>query len=87
MVPFELCSKYIKMLSGDGKTLKADLQYTFWRGLAGLSFSIAEELISLWSEIRVKSDIVMIVLQNKLWDYRMDRGVLGSKKSSDLIRF
>ena len=55
-------------------------------GLAGLSFSIAEEMFSLWSEIRVKSDIVMIVMQNKLWDYRMDRGVLGSKKSSDLIR-
>ena len=63
------------------------LQYTFWRGLAGLKFSIAEEMLSLCSEIRVKSDIVMIVMQNKLWDYRMVRGVLGSKESSDLIRF
>ena len=36
----------------------------------------------LWSEIRVKSDIVMIVMQTKLWDYRMVRGVLGFKKSS-----
>ena len=51
MVPFELCSKYRKMLSGDGKTLKVVLQYTFWRGLAGLSFAIAEEMFSLWSEI------------------------------------
>ncbi len=51
----------------------------FLVGLAGLKFSIAEEMFSLWSEIRVKSDIVMIVMQNKLWDYRMDRGVLGSK--------
>ena len=75
------------MLSGDGMTLKGVLQHTFWRGLAGLSFSIAEEMLSLWSEIRVKSDIVMIVLQNKLWDDRMDRGVLGFTRSSDLIRF
>ncbi len=74
------------MLSGDGKALKWDLQYTLWRGLAGLSFCIAEEMFSLWSEIRVEIDIVMIVMQNKLWDYRMDRGVLGSKRSSDLIR-
>ncbi len=44
-MPFEVCSKYIKMLFGDGKTLKVVLQYTFWRGLAGLSFSIAEEIV------------------------------------------
>ena len=75
------------MMSGDGKTLKGLLQYIFRRGLAGLSFSIAEEMLSLWSEIRVKSDIVMIVVQNKLWDYRVDRGVLGYNKSFDLIRF
>ncbi len=62
---------------------KRQLQYTCWRGLAGLSFSIAEEMISLWSEIKVKSDTVMIVMQNKLWDYRMDRGVLGPKKCPD----
>ncbi len=74
------------MLSGDGVTLKGLLQHTFWRGLAGLSFSIAEEMLSLWSEILVEGDNVMIVMQNKLWDYRMDRGVLGSKRSSDLIR-
>ena len=85
-MPFELCSKSRKMLSGDGMTLKGLVQHTFWRGLAGLSFYIAEEMFSLCSEIRVKSDIVMIVTQNKLWDYRMVRGVLGSKKSSDLIR-
>ena len=51
-------------------------------GFAGLSFSIVEELFSLWSEIRVEIDIVMIVLQNKLWNYRMDREVLGSKQDS-----
>ena len=56
-------------------------------GLAGLKLSIAEEMFSLWSEIKVKSDIVMIVMQNKPWDYRMDRGVLGAQKSFDLIRF
>ena len=70
MVPVELCSKSRKILSGDGMTLNRVLQHTFWRGLAGLTFSIAEEMFSLWSEIRVKSDIVMIVMQNKLWDYR-----------------
>jgi hypothetical protein len=69
------------------KFIERGFAVNFLVGLAGLEFSIAEEMFSLCSEIRVKSDIVMIVMQNKVWDYRMDRGVLGSKKSSYLIRF
>ncbi len=74
------------MMSGDGKTLKGLLQYSVRRGVAGLSFYIAEEMLSLWSEVRVKNSIVT-VMKNKLWGYRMDRGVLGSKKNPDLKRF
>ena len=62
--------------------MKGLLLYIFWRGSAGHSLSIAEEICSLWSEMRVEIDIVMIVVLNKLWNYRMDRGVLGSKQDS-----
>ena len=55
-------------------------------GLAGLKFSIAEEMFSLCSKIRVKSDIVMIVMQNKLWITEWTVQYWGPK-NSDLIRF
>jgi hypothetical protein len=78
--------KNIENVTCRRQNIEGDIAVYFSVGLPGLLFSIAEEMCRLWSKIRVKIDVVMFVMQNKLWDHRMDRGVLGHKKCSDLRR-